>query len=116
MSVDYSATVAYGITLDTLPDFISTDRWIDEDVVNDWLKRKGYKHIKYDKGGDFMNGECVHLFYLAGTRRRVDWQTDTLVSFNTPLLTAQQTMEFNRLVNQLDSPATLAWKLVFNVS
>lgn len=119
MGVDYSTTLGYGITIDEIPSFISTEEWPDDFEIEEWLDRNGFYHIEYEKCGNWMSGEHIHLFYLTGTHQRLDWRCDEGVkSFDSPEITPESGIEFKRLCEELGLawPDSLAWKLIFNVS
>lgn len=118
MGVDYSSTIGYGVTVEKIPDVISTDKYADEPDVLEWLDENGYSLLDFDSCGNYMSGQYIYLFSIKGTTQRVRPMYDEgVVSFDDPEVSADAQEQLSRLCETLDIPLSdVAWKLILNVS
>jgi len=111
MSIDYSATVAYGVA-------IKSDKYTDEDEAREWLRENNYEHIEWESCGDWMSGEFVDLFYIPRTYSHIDWKFEGgFISFDTPVIKLKESQDLGLICRQHGlGYGAIGWKLVFNVS
>lgn len=120
MGVYYSSTAGYGLALTELPAVFAgafEGPYIEPREAAEWLQERNCPSIRYERLGDHMSGEYVHLFYWEGTYADADMYNDLMVELEGPPTAPYMYAQFDKLKAALGvTNQKVGWKLVFNVS